>query len=160
MKDKKENMREWRQDFAKKIEKNGVSRSLALAVIDRLDPEDEAEIIRRMKDVREHGADGGFHGFCYYSETRDFFKKNREAIASLVERMAEDLGEDPIRMVTQFRCLEGYKIKPGIVGRLLWRDGKSEYDFAGYDDVANALAWFALEEVARAAGGIEVMDEG
>lgn len=65
----------------------------------------------RLEDVARHGADAGYPGFTYYSDTG---AAKAEYLPSV------------------YRCLGG--------GRLTDED----------DIVANALAWFAAEEVARA----------
>lgn len=57
-----------------------------------------------MQDVLEHGIDGGFHGFIYYSDTVIFAQKNQKAIVALLEEQAEQLGEgDVISMVNCFK---------------------------------------------------------
>lgn len=104
-----------------------------------------ADAVQSALDAAEHGADGGFPGFTYYSDTCEFVKRNRKAIADAVEQMADDLGEDLIAMVRGFRCLEDDTPSKAIALAL----------FAGGDGddvmlVENALAWFALEEVGRA----------
>ena len=115
-----------------------------------------------LQDIANHGADGGFHGFIWHKDTVAFFKRNREDIVALVHRMAEELGETPIEMVATFNCLGGpayrkakdshYKEQEVLreytpsVGRCLYGGRLTDDDV----QVANALAWFAAEEVARA----------
>ena len=108
----------------------------------------QTAVIRRvgrdsLQDVAEHGADGGFPGFCYYSDTCAFYAKHQTRIVSLVEEMASDMGESPTKLVAGFRCLNG-DYSEAEVGRTLYGP-KKVHD----EQIANALAWFALEEVAR-----------
>lgn len=100
-----------------------------------------------LKDIANHGIDGGFGGFIYYSDTVKFFKNNREEIIALVLEMSQEFGENPIKFVQSFNCLhnnynnaEGEaEIARALYGRLASDDTQ----------IPNALAWFAAEEVAR-----------
>ena len=101
-----------------------------------------------LEDIANHGIDGGFTGFIYYSDTIKFFKVNRALIVELVKEMAEDLGETPIGLVASFNCLkmDTHKAEDEAeISRALY--GRLESDDT---QVPNALAWFAAEEVARA----------
>ena len=95
-------------------------------------------------DVANHGADAGFSGFTYYTDTGPFYAKNRALIVALVENMADELGEGSAQMVQGFNCL-GKDYTMTEIGRTLYGN-KSQHNTY----VANALAWFALEEVANA----------
>jgi hypothetical protein len=75
-----------------------------------------------------------------------FFKRNREAIADLVRRYADDFGSDPVSVVAGFRCLTDDAETRESIARCLFGGRLRESD----TEVANALAWFAGEEVARA----------
>lgn len=137
------------------------SPSLTRAVIRQIGDRDNLE------DVARHGCDGGFVGFTYYTDTVAFFKKNRVAIINLVNQMAEDLGEPPAEMVAGFNCLGGRQLCRTRDEASDWRVlAKNRAVLAEYlpsvyrclgggrltdDDtqVANALAWFAAEEIAR-----------
>lgn len=115
-----------------------------------------------LRDVAAHGADCGYPGFTYYSDTRRFYIRHRSTINALVMAEADEYGMTPIEFVAGFKCLQGTEfdddrcewvackpdnammtaISRAIYGaRLTWDD----------DDVtvANALSWFALESVAR-----------
>lgn len=90
-------------------------------------------------DIVNYGAQGGF---IYYTETADFAKRNRRAIAALVEQLADELGETPVSLVQSFNCLRDEKPTASEVACCL----------CGIEDdtqILNALAWLALEEVAR-----------
>ena len=108
----------------------------------------QTAVIRRvgrdsLQDVANHGADGGFPGFCYYSDTCAFYARHQSRIVALVEELADDLGKSPCKLVAGFRCLNG-DYSEAEIGRTLYGPKK------GHDtQIANALAWFALEEVAR-----------
>lgn len=113
-----------------------------------------------LPDLMNHGASGGFPGITYYSDTVAFFKRHRADICGMVERMAEDMGENPADMVAGFNCLAGReayclpdherrrKLAEYLpsVSRCLYGGRLTEDD----THVANALCWFACEEVARA----------
>jgi len=100
------------------------------------------DFTEHASDVCRHGADGGFSGWIYYTETLIFTAKNRAAIVELCESMATDLGESgPVALVRGFRCLAD--ATEAEVARTLYGGEPDE-------QVANALAWFALEEVSRA----------
>lgn len=125
-----------------------------------------------LPDVLRGGADAGFCGFTYYSDTVAFFKRNRQDICNLAESMAQELGENPVDMVAGFQCLAGRDISARRAGHGTWipdsqkeqerRQALSEYLpsvsrclYGGRltdedTQAANALAWFALEEVAQA----------
>ena len=97
------------------------------------------------EDIRNHGADGGWNGFIWYDDTRKFYRRNRAAILALLESLADDLGEDLLSLVAGFNCLRTYKLTQNEVAQALYLS-KGEW----VDTVQNAMAWFALEEVARA----------
>ena len=124
-------------------EHSGISESLIRAVCRQIGDKDS------LRDVCRGGADAGFAGFTYYSDTVAFFKRQRSAIADFAENMASDMGEgDAVKLVSGFNCFRGSQ--PGeltaSIARCLYGGRLREED----TQVANALAWFALEEVARA----------
>lgn len=120
-------------------------------------PHSNEELHGTLQDVANHGADSGFSGFTYYVDTVAFFKAHRKAIIALVEDMAEQMGESPVDMVSGFNCLVNRDEKDEhkrnaekrenmpSVSRCLYGGRLTDAD----DLTANALAWFALEEVAR-----------
>ena len=91
-------------------------------------------------DVCQHGIGGGFAGFIYYADTVRFYQKNKADILSLAKEQAEDIGQSVLEMIKGFRCLEGMTIDEIAEGI---------YTTGGDVQVANALAWFAAEEVCR-----------
>lgn len=94
-------------------------------------------------DVDNHGASGGFGGFIYYIDTCTFYAKHRVLIVELVEYTANQLGEGSIQLVQGFNCL-GKDYTWEEIGKTLY-SSKRHHD----TQIANALAWFALEEVCR-----------
>ena len=100
------------------------------------------DALRKMaQDVCNHGAQGGFHGFIYYHETEKFFLKNKALIVEMAQEMADSLGEPLIGMIKNFNCLDATEEE---IGQTLYGTRRNCDRF-----VANALAWFTLEEVAR-----------
>jgi hypothetical protein len=128
-----------------------MDKKLIKAVEEQLGSEGE-ELKADYENVANHGADGGFSGFIYFTETFEFYRKNQKAIVAEVEALAQDLGEEPVNMVRYFNCLSHDT-----------KDRKRESDYTTAEValtlygtpkqhnqyVANALVWFALEEVAR-----------
>lgn len=98
-------------------------------------------------DVVNHGASAGFVGFTYYTDTCKFYAKNRALIVELAKNMASEFGQNVVQMVKGFRCLQ---LDDGNT----WTDeiGATIYGNRPQQvtEVANALSWFALEEVCRA----------
>ena len=75
------------------------------------------------QDVVDHGASCGFGNFIYYTDTITFTAKNRKAIAAYAAEQAKDIAR-------------------ALYGRITDDDKKTT--------IYNALAWYALEEVALA----------
>ena len=120
---------------------------LIMAVVRQLgyDRVDE-EVKDYLKDVTKHGANGGFNGFIYYSDTISFFRKNKKLIVELAEDMAERIGEDVLPMINSFNCLKDYELSNSQIGKVLYGKFSNSGDNS---TIMNALSWFALEEVAR-----------
>jgi len=104
-----------------------------------------------INDVNNHGINGGFSGFIYYSETVAFFKRHKKDILAMAEDMAEQLGEDMLTMIGNFNCLSSGNWQnrnpdytPTEIGEAIF-SGRGEYA----DQIQNAMAWFAAEEVCR-----------
>ena len=100
--------------------------------------------VESLHDVASHGASGGFSGFIYYSETCKFFKQNRAEIVALCKEMADEFGQDVISFIAGFNCLTDDAETRDEIGRAIYGRMKTK-DCV----VANALAWFALEETAN-----------
>lgn len=93
------------------------------------------------QDVTNHGIQGGFHRFIYYTDTLKFYAANQRAIVDYAAELAVDFGQSTVEMVRAFNCLDA---TDGEVGATIYGT-KRQYD----TQVANALAWFAGEEVCR-----------
>jgi len=105
------------------------------------------ELSGQFENCAEHGANVGFGGFIYYSETIAFYKANSEDIVAHMENMAAELGTDIIAMVQGFGVFRNSE-KPTVleVGRALWGTGKIREELTS---LYNVFAWYALEEVSR-----------
>ena len=98
----------------------------------------------RADDIANYGASGGYGGFIYYSDTVDFAKRNLPEILERAEQQAEEFGEsDGYSMIAEFNCLKGEKLTGGRVALAI-----SKSNHKSHTAVMNALAWYALEEVA------------
>lgn len=102
------------------------------------------------------GADAGYVGFSYYRDTVPFFERQRKNILSVLEADADSFGEEPAQIVFGFNCLrikeadrEEQRDYRSAINRLLYGNRKVDWDRPEEIMVANALSWFALEEVAR-----------
>ena len=125
---------------------------LTYTVIEQLGYEEleDEELRSTLKDITNNGADGGFGGFIYYSETNKFARENMNLIMDQVKELADALGETPLEMISSFRCLQGDKIDPLEIASIIYERTSPESQADGTETVVlNALAWFALEEVAR-----------
>ena len=109
---------------------------LTRAILRRLDRE-------QLADVARHGADTGWPGFTYTADTVAFYRSHKSEILDLAKSMAEDFGQGMLEMIQGFRCLNG-EFSVDEIGEALY-SGRGEYA----DTIRNAMAWFALEEVAR-----------
>lgn len=96
-----------------------------------------------LPDVAMYGADQGFPGFTNYSDTCAFYARHQGRIVEMVEELARDLGQSPTEMVGGFKCLQDVEATDQEIGQTLYGT-KRKHD----THVANALAWFALEQVA------------
>lgn len=102
--------------------------------------------LEQMEDVVNHGINGGFSGFIYYSETHEFAIKNRKLIRELLEETADQLGEDVVSMVSNFDVFRNNPMNK--------EDKRILYKYLGGSKpkqgaITNVMAWFAAEEVAR-----------
>ena len=102
------------------------------------------------------GADAGYVGFSYYRDTVPFFERQRKNILSVLEADADSFGEEPAQIVFGFNCLrikeadrEEQRAYRSAINRLLYSNRKVDWDRPEEVQVANALAWYALESVAR-----------
>ena len=91
-------------------------------------------------DITKHGIAGGFIGWIYYAETCQFYAKNQSTIVELIERVSDEYGHHSAQdMVKSWRSCDA---KLSEISYTLYGN-KSQHD----TQVANALAWFAVESV-------------
>lgn len=94
-------------------------------------------------DIAHYGISGGFDGWIYYTETCTFYAKNQKMIVDLVEKQAIEYDYTSAQdMVRKFRNLDATMSE---IGYTLYGTER-QHD----NHVANALAWYAAEEVACA----------
>lgn len=99
-----------------------------------------------IMDVVNHGIDGGFNGFVYYSDTHAFAMRYRKLIVKLLEDSADQLGEEVVSMVSHFGVFRNSPMDN--------EDKKELYKYLGggkcnQSAITNVMAWFAAEEVCR-----------
>ena len=117
------------------------------AVIKQLNCDD---VQQTFKDVVNGGASGGFGGFIYYNETRKFAKDNMKAIYDFAKEEALDCGQDVFEMIQGFGCLRDINPLTSEIADTIHGHPDNATMNDGVDtQILNALAWFALEEVAH-----------
>jgi|SRR6478609_5164603 len=102
--------------------------------------------IHSIEDVINHGINGGFSGFIYYSDTHAFAMRYRKLIVKLLEEQASYMGEDVVKMVSGFGVFRNQPMDN--------EDKKELYKYLGggrcqQSAITNVMAWFAAEEVCR-----------
>ena len=120
--------------------------SLKTAVIEQLGLSymEAVDLSQTMHDIANHGIDGGFTGFIYYSDTIEFAEDNKADILQLARDMADDFGLDgAYSLIASFGCLGDSYTADSVA------DAVNDPDHEDYTQVMNALSWFAAEEVAR-----------
>lgn len=125
------------------LEQSNLYEGLIKAVVDKAGGWEEFKGM--APDVYNHGADGGFHGFIYTWETVAFAEANLEEILEHARKLAESFDfSDEFELVAGFGCIKDLGLTPGQVAATIYRRKHEDRDA-----VFNALAWFALEEVAN-----------
>lgn len=99
-------------------------------------------------DIANHGIDGGFSGFIYYSETAPFAENTntRQDIIKLLEEQAQEFGQEVSEMVAGFGVFRRDKMSE--------TDRRDLYRYLSETScketkIPNIMAWFAAEEAAR-----------
>jgi len=124
------------------IKNSNIPATLIRSVVRQCAPWEEFKEI--AQDVASHGADAGFGNFIYYSDTVAFTKRNRKYIIELLQDQCSEFGIDNIyQFIASFNCLHG-NYSSEEIAESFYRDNDAR------TQVYNALAWYALEEVARA----------
>lgn len=122
------------------IENSQIDASLIRAVVRQMGGWESFK--ESAKDVSEHGAGCGFGGFIYYNETIPFTKRHKKNILAYSKQLANEIGAvSEYDMIAGFKCLQ---LDTSEVVDAIYNP-RSEVRVL----VFNALAWFALEEVAR-----------
>lgn len=125
------------------IEERKDLRELAEAVVGQMGDADDPDVLSVLSEVMD--ARNGVGGFIYYSETCDFFRKNRALILSQLHDDADNFGSDMLRMCTEFDCFVG--IEYDEIARALYC---ADEDGDEWITLANGFAWYAYETIAHA----------
>jgi len=130
---------------AKLIKSSNIPASLIRAVVRQLGG--WGSFIEKAADITNHGINGGFSGFIYYTDTEKFAKANKEAILELASSQAQEVGFDStLAMIRGFGCFKGDTLTDCELMNALCK-GRNPKDGP---NILNGLAWYAGEEVARA----------
>lgn len=129
--------------FLKEIEGTSLEK-MASAVIEQLGGVDDEVIFGSLNTVR-NGSDG-YTGFIYYTETSKFWNDNKKAIMENMHELADDLGEDLIKMIKGFGSFkDDDTVTYDAIGKALY--GPYDEDENRY--IYDTFAKYALEEVAN-----------
>lgn len=105
---------------------------------------DKDEYLEVFKSLRN--AADGYNGFIYYSETIDFWKKNKKEIIQHLKDLALELGEKSyLDVVLGFQCFKNSDITIDDIAEVIYANNENN-DY--YTNIVNALSWYALEETA------------
>lgn len=98
-----------------------------------------------LRDVANNGADVGFSGFIYYSETCNFFDDNKDLIFEQLLDDRASMGYNSLtEMLSSFKCfkdVDTYDMEAFLINS---EDESNEEQTT----LKNGLAWYALESVA------------
>lgn len=124
-----------------------------------------SELLLTLKDISNHGIDGGYGGFVYYSDTVKFFDANKKDIIALANESADSIGyslgdESTAKKLRELEKDARSDKEMKQVKDFLFRtfDGDAVamiLNFGGWrnvgslDQLKNLMAWFAAEECAR-----------
>ena len=102
--------------------------------------------IDSINDVNNHGINGGFSGFIYYTDTHKFAMKYRKTIIELLINDSKQFGEEIIEMVSHFGIFRNNPIDS--------EDKMELYKYIGMgkceqSTITNLMAWYAAETVCR-----------
>lgn len=136
------------KNFKNFISQNEDMKKMAKAVYKQIGAENDEEFFEVINNVAgcSCGAAGGFSGFIYYTETSDFWRRNKVAIKENMKESADSCGESSvISMCKNFNALKG-DFSEDEIGRALY----GKFDKELYQ-IYNVFAFYALEEVANRA---------
>lgn len=94
-----------------------------------IDPYDP-ELYQIMQDISDHGIDGGFGGFVYYTDTEEFYDRHETKIMQIADEDAREFGLDDAM---------------AMAGSL----GKPEHRATDIRTLKNWFAWYIAERVAQ-----------
>lgn len=124
------------------IAESGLNASLVRSTVRQMGG--YASFVGMAQDVCNHGANAGFGGFIYYTDTVTFAKRNKKALLEMCKEQAEDyygIESGVCEFIAGFNCVN------------LSREAIAIALYTGKGDcvttIYNALAWYALEEVSR-----------
>lgn len=119
------------------------------AVYEQLGCDDFEEFVAECENCTVPGgcgANAGFHGFIWYSDTTEFYLNNRENIIKLLTDLSEGIGDKNIvDTVLSFNSVDkdDPMTLPAVSLTLYGRDDQAD------QNIADSLAKFAFEEVAN-----------
>lgn len=117
---------------------------MANAVVEQLGGVDEDTILNSLDSCRN--ANDGYTGFCYPSQTCNFWNENKSAIIENMQELADDLGEDLITMIKGFCNFKNDEsITYDAIGKALY--APFDENESGY--IYDTFSKYALEEVAN-----------
>ena len=73
------------------------------------------EDITEVKDVADHGCEGGVSGFIYYSETSKFFDEYQEEIE---EELNEIYGDDYLKQILNTNSIDSVRT---LKNNMVWQ---------------------------------------
>jgi hypothetical protein len=115
----------------------------------RLFDASNAELIQIFSDVSNNGASGGYGGFIYLRDTCKFARDNMPLIIEQLKEDASNCGVDVFEMVSHFNCLNENYPAFEIASVIFDQADEATINDGADTQILNALAWYALEEVAR-----------
>jgi len=126
------------------IDNTNIPASLVRAVVRQLGGWDSFK--ESARDIANHGINGGFHGFIYYTDTVKFAKAHKAAILDYAREIASETGhQGAYSLIAGFNCFKGQGLTADDVADAVNNPRHDEHT-----NVMNALAWFAGEEVCGA----------
>jgi hypothetical protein len=82
----------------------------------------------QLSDIASHGADAGWHGLIYYTDTCKLYQRFKSEIWEMLLEDAESLGQNVFEMIANF--------------------GRAK-DVGSADQFENLMTWYAAERIAR-----------
>jgi len=107
---------------------------------------EERLALEDVQDIGEHGADTGIDGFISTNEMNIFFRKYRKNIIQLIKEIANEIGQEPIEMILDFRQVKGSQYTSFQIAELLFTD---EIDNEDSRILYMILVYFTVEEICR-----------